>query len=100
MQQLKPFAIQGVVHRAYSRDVTPWSGEAGDEPHFVRIAADRDDWYCSRRGLGRESCSVSTDCGNDGHLALDQFGSESRQSIELTLRPAKCDMGILTLDVA
>jgi hypothetical protein len=43
---------------------------------------------------------MSADRRQDGHGAADEFRCECRQTIELTLRPAKFDRRVAAIDIS
>jgi hypothetical protein len=43
--------------------------------------------------------SVATDSYDHGYAAADEISSESRQPIDLIIRPAEFDNHVLTLDI-
>src|SRR5262249_45262318 len=54
---------------------------------------------CRCRHLCRKTRMGSPDRGDHGHLAVNQVGSQRRQSIVLKLRPAKFDCQIAAVDI-
>jgi hypothetical protein len=71
-----------------------------DKTELDRVAAlEEDDRYLLGSLLGRRCCHRA--CDRDYcHLTLDKIGCQGRQFIVLSVRPAKFDVQVLTLNEA
>src|SRR5262249_16981787 len=88
VQEAKLLGRKFKVHRGDAGDVTPWLVDGSDESSPDRVSADlEDDRNCRRRGLGHKCCWCVGRRGDDGNSALNQFGCQLRQPIELILGP-------------
>ena len=93
-------AVQVDQAVAPARDVAARPIEAGDEAVPDRVAPGcKDDRHRRGCGLGHQ-CRRSAEGRDHGHLTMNQFGREHRQSIVLALRPAVFDRDVLTFDEA
>src|ERR1035437_10558317 len=99
MQQLQPLRPQLHIQQTYAREIATRPGKAGDESRRAWVCPHlENDRYGRGRRLCRE-CRRSGDLGNHGHLATNQIGFHSRQSIVLAPRPTVFDRYILAFDI-
>src|SRR5262249_30169974 len=84
----------------YAGQITAWSIEAGNEAGSNRIATSGNNY---RHGCGcHPQCAgrnVGSTCKEDRHFALDQFGRQFRESIELAVCPAEFNRNVLAVNV-
>src|SRR5262249_47523648 len=88
----------------YSRSQIPICGPNARAkstiPPPIRLAADADNRNCRGRPLSRESCYGTASREDDRNLNLHKLGCQGGQLVKFALSPAKCDVHILSLQVA
>ena len=101
MQQRQPLRSELGTEPTHPRDVAARPIEAGDKAVFTRVIVAREhNRDCTGRRLGRERRIVAAGCSDHGHLTLNEFGRQRRQSIRPPLRPAIFDRDVLAFDIA
>jgi len=83
-----------------ARYVAAWPVEVRDEAQIYRVRSTRkNNWYC--RGCSLRGDGGTTRRGEDDRHALEnEIGSEGRQAIILTFRPAIFDCNVAARDKA
>jgi hypothetical protein len=79
-------------------EIAAWPIEALHHPELDRIGTNHEHDGNCRGHLLRRQRGWKTGCESDCHATAHQLHGESRQSIVMPLRPAKCDHNILSLD--
>src|SRR5262245_21200679 len=100
VQQAEPLALETRDELIDAGAVSAWTVQARNDAEPDRIVAgrknDRDRRGCTLRG---KRSDVGRD-GDDGGLALDEFGNEAREAIELPFGKAIVDAGVAPGDDA
>jgi hypothetical protein len=101
VQQAERLAGNQVVEPAHSGDIAARPVEAGDVALLDRVAARREH---DRNGLGpchgSQYRRATSRRGDHGHLATDQIGRKSRQSVVLIFRETVFDCYVAAIDIA
>jgi hypothetical protein len=99
--QFEPLFCEGHIEHVDARDVSDRPIEAGNEPEFHWVAADeKNDRYRRSRSFCCKSRRRAAESSDDGHLTVNQIGSERGQSIVSIFRPPLFDLDVLILSVA
>src|SRR5438128_536503 len=108
LEQLQPFPSHLRGRAAYSRDVPPWPGEAGDEPLLNGVAHDHaHDGDRARGVVGSADCWVTSYNNDDFDLEADELCCQLGETLcsplciphlhdeVLALHPAEFTQGLL-----
>ena len=99
-QQLELLADQLAFKECHASRITVRPIETLDQAHLHRI--DRADEGNRNHLCGRNCCErgLRANCRNHRHIEVCEFGCQLRKPLIATLRPAKCDVEVLPLDIA
>jgi hypothetical protein len=101
VQKFQPLRRDLHAQARHAGEVASWPAEAADQPDCDWVGTHlKDNWdRCSRR-FCRERGRSASRRDNHGYLMACQIRRQRRQSTVLTLRPAKFDCHISTLDIS
>jgi hypothetical protein len=99
-QQPQPLRLERARQQGYSGHVGARPVQAGNKTDFYRVAANREHDRDGRGGrFGGQHRRLTAARDDHGHAAANQISRHRRQSVILTIRPAKFDRHVAALGI-